>query len=394
MTKVKLGVWLACRPNSGGMFQYNLSVLGALQKIQSSEFEIVAAYLDDLWRPILASFCIRGIPFRRTLLSKIFYRYFRFIPVLTQQKLGTKFFSDVSKIDAEACDLWLFPSQDIFSFLLPVDSLVAVHDLMHRYERRFPEVGSPREYLSREYLYSNIVRFSKGVLVDSRIGKVHVTESYGTDPNKVFTLPYAPPPSFVGGEGERTEDLSILKKIPKKFLFYPAQFWEHKNHFRLVQAIHAVKAMHPDIALVLSGSPKNAYEKIKMEVERLELTSQVIFLGYIEEFELKAIYRRARALVMPTFFGPTNIPPLEAFSMNCPVAVSGIYGMPEQLGDAALYFRPESVEELTRTIERLWTDDVLCKELIEKGSRRLNELSQDQFNRRLFDIISSLVLTR
>lgn len=42
-------------------------------------------------------------------------------------------------------------------------------------------------------------------------------------------------------------------------------------------------------------------------------------------------YRRARRMVMPTYFGPTNIPPLEANALGCPVAVSKVYGMPEQL---------------------------------------------------------------
>jgi hypothetical protein len=48
------------------------------------------------------------------------------------------------------------------------------------------------------------------------------------------------------------------------------------------------------------------------------------------------LYRRARALVMP----------LEAFEIGCPVAISGIYAMPEQAGDAALLFNPESVDEM------------------------------------------------
>ena len=49
-----------------------------------------------------------------------------------------------------------------------------------------------------------------------------------------------------------------------------------------------------------------------------------------------SFYKYAVALVMPTFFGPTNIPPLEAFALGCPVITSNIYGIPEQVGDAAL----------------------------------------------------------
>jgi glycosyltransferase involved in cell wall biosynthesis len=90
---------------------------------------------------------------------------------------------------------------------------------------------------------------------------------------------------------------------------------------------------------------------------------------------------------MPTHFGPTNIPPLEAFLVGCPVAVSGIYGIPEQVGDAALLFDPESVEEIAKCIERLWTDDALCVMLAAQGKQRAAAWGQEQFNARLREII-------
>ena len=97
---------------------------------------------------------------------------------------------------------------------------------------------------------------------------------------------------------------------------------------------------------------------------------------------------------MPTYYGPTNIPPLEAFSVGCPVAISGIYGMPEQVGDAALLFNPDSVDEIASSIRRLWTDDKLCAELSEKGSKKAAQWGQKQFNERLRGIIAGLTVER
>ena len=103
------------------------------------------------------------------------------------------------------------------------------------------------------------------------------------------------------------------------------------------------------------------------------------------------LYRRARALVMPTFCGPTNIPPLEAFVVGCPVAISGIYGMPDQVGDAGLLFDPESVEEIVDCIRRLWTDDRLCAELSERGKTRADSWGPRQFNERLREIVEASI---
>jgi glycosyltransferase involved in cell wall biosynthesis len=95
-------------------------------------------------------------------------------------------------------------------------------------------------------------------------------------------------------------------------------------------------------------------------------------------------------MVMPTFFGPTNIPPLEAFATGCPAAVSNIYGMPEQIGEAALFFDPVSDAEISGALLRLWTDDALCEELSARGLTRLAQRDQDCFNQRLLSILRGL----
>jgi glycosyltransferase involved in cell wall biosynthesis len=102
------------------------------------------------------------------------------------------------------------------------------------------------------------------------------------------------------------------------------------------------------------------------------------------------IYQRARALIMPTFFGPTNIPPLEAFSLGCPVAISKIYGMPEQVGNAALLFDPSSETEIAEIMYRLWTDDELCDTLARKGRVRATIWNRSTFQERFEEILNCI----
>ena len=106
-------------------------------------------------------------------------------------------------------------------------------------------------------------------------------------------------------------------------------------------------------------------------------------MDYVPNDVLGGIYMRARAFVMPTFYGPTNIPPLEAIALGCPVAVSNIYGMPNQLGDAALYFDNTSSKDVANCIERLWLDDHLSLQLKENGQKHFNKWNQTHFDARL-----------
>jgi glycosyltransferase involved in cell wall biosynthesis len=181
-------------------------------------------------------------------------------------------------------------------------------------------------------------------------------------------------------------------QLPEKFFFYPAQLYRHKNHRALVAAIALMKDTHPDVNLVLVGATeRNGYDDLRALVEAKGLTGHVQFLGYVPDSDMPGFYGRARALVMPTFFGPTNIPPLEAFEAGCPVATSRIYGIPDQLGDAALYFDPRSVEEMHDCLVRLWQDDALCADLAERGREHARRWGPVQFGARFREIIGALI---
>ena len=69
----------------------------------------------------------------------------------------------------------------------------------------------------------------------------------------------------------------------------------------------------------------------------MNLEDRVRFAGFVSDKELVSLYLQSVALVMPTYFGPTNIPPLEAFKLKVPVIYSDLLGSKEQAGKAALY---------------------------------------------------------
>lgn len=122
-------------------------------------------------------------------------------------------------------------------------------------------------------------------------------------------------------------------------------------------------------------------------VIQLDLVDDVIFLGYVSDNAIGLLYRRARAMIMPTFSGPTNIPPLEAMKSGCPSAVSNIYAMPEQTKGAALLFDPESVEDMASAMAKLWEDDELCRELSERGKIVNSEWTKEHFDTCFFEIL-------
>jgi glycosyltransferase involved in cell wall biosynthesis len=391
--KKKIGLYLESIPFGGGMFQYNQTLIDALLQLPRDRYEVVAAYRNEHWENYLKGVAITQVKVRASSKAGLLVRKAwrtAHLPTDAWRSLSRYLLPEVQDLIAQRADAWIFPTQDSLAYQSKhYEAIGTVHDIMHRYEGSFPEVSANGQYRLREELLSNIARYAKAVLVDSEYGKKQLMESYHTPPDRIYPLPYIAP-KYIHHYVPRP-DFEKRYTLPARFIFYPAQFWMHKNHLRLVRAVHEVKKEFPDIALVLVGSKNNAFAEVERTVAELGLQKQVFFMGYVPDEDMPEFYKRARALVMPTFFGPTNIPPLEAFQLGCPVAISGIYGMPEQAGDAALLFDPKSVPEMAAAIGRLWRDDALCRMLAEKGRQRATTWQQAHFTERFRRIIQEVV---
>ena len=101
--------------------------------------------------------------------------------------------------------------------------------------------------------------------------------------------------------------------------------------------------------------------------QKLHLLDDIFFTGFISNKELIALYKFSLALVMPTYFGPTNIPPLEAFNIGVPVIYSDLPGLRDQVGDAALLIDLNDPSSLSKCILKLRENNNLRNNLIKKG---------------------------
>jgi len=388
--KLRIGLFLDAEPAWGGAFHYSQTVLDAVSSFPRDRFEVVVGYASPIWASALKEHELPAIPVHSTLWKVLSSkRVCQYLPIPWWRSYGPLLSTMIRRLLMQGCDVWIFPAQETWTYLLPMPSLGTIFDLMHRYERRFKESSGYGLYRCRERHYSNLCRWSKGVFVDSEVGKHHVMESYGLDADRVYVLPFVAPKYIE--TISNPEAFNARYTLPGKFFFYPAQFWEHKNHKALVSAVALLKREIPDLNLVFVGFKNNGYSSTIELVRHFDLTNNIHFLGYVPDSDMPELYRRARALLMPTFYGPTNIPPLEAMALGCPVAVSRIYGMPEQLADAALFFDPASVEQIAQAMKTLWHDDGLYKELSRRGLIQSSRWTQSHFNQRLQDIVEKVL---
>jgi glycosyltransferase involved in cell wall biosynthesis len=300
-------------------------------------------------------------------------------------------------------DLMLYPLAHSFAFEVDIPYMVAIHDLQHRLQPKFAEVSAKGEWIGREYLYRNAARHATLIVADSDVGREDIMQCYGpygVDPDHVRVLPYCPPPYFRVGDPTSSQERArkLYSRLPKSYLFYPANFWPSKNHLHLVEALVDLRARYGlCIPLVLCGSRggplrDRTFRDVMAAAERGGVTQQVCYLGYVPDELIAGLFAGATGLVMPTFFGPTNIPVVESWAVGCPVITSRLHGITEHVGDAALLVNPTSVREIAEAIRALWIDEELRASLAQRGRKRGAAYTGLDFNERFSSVMEEAIL--
>ena len=127
--------------------------------------------------------------------------------------------------------------------------------------------------------------------------------------------------------------------------------------------------------------------KIKEYITADGINEYISIQGFVSDGQMKYLYKNAVALVMPTYFGPTNIPPLEAMMLGCPVIVSDKYAMKEQVGNAGLLCNPDSPESIADCILQVWNDEELRKNMVKRGYEQSQKWTISDFKKCFFRIV-------
>ncbi|MEI6704002.1 MAG: glycosyltransferase family 1 protein, partial [Deltaproteobacteria bacterium] len=247
---------------------------------------------------------------------------------------------------------------------------------------------------ARERHFKNLLPRAARIITGTGAGKEEIIKYYQVPENLVQVVPF-PTPQFALSPPVTEEQQAGESQIPENYLFYPAQFWPHKNHVGLLLALKILRDKFGlNFNLVFTGSDKGNLGYVQKMVKELGLEDKVTFLGFVETDFLRELYRRAFALVFPTFLGPDNLPPLEAFALGCPVIASNVEGAEEQLGSAALLFDPKNPEEMALRIKELHDSPAIRDELIRLGHERALSWTAKDYVERMLQIIDDFAPIR
>jgi glycosyltransferase involved in cell wall biosynthesis len=367
----KLGVVVLAGPDLGGTYQYTLSMLQALR--HTSGFEITL-YGD----PQNPDFVKTGYPISRFSESRA-----QQLAALTAHRAGVRLpdpFMPQDIVLAPIFSLALLHTAKPFAYTL--------HDLQERY---YPGNFSFWQRAWRHQVHSQLLHRAHRVICESRYVKTDIVRFFGIPEARAAVMPAPPQQQFFAEQDvDRLRAVRTRLQLPGKFLFYPAQFWPHKNHLRLIEAFREVAGEVPDMNLVLTGKKRDQYEAVMSAVDKFGLQQKVRYLGYVEQQDVQAIYRLATALVMPSLFESVSIPIYEAFQTGTPVIAADILAIPEQVGDAALLFDPTSIASIKQAILKITGDPEAARLLGKRGKDLMSAMTPERYGAQLQSLLLGL----
>jgi len=250
--------------------------------------------------------------------------------------------------------------------------ITTLWDLCHRDNPEFPEVRAFGEFYARENTHRNLVASAYLTLCDSCNLAQLASFRYGVDRDRFLPMPFGVSPLLDRQKSLSTEQVQKKYKIPQHYYYYPAQFWAHKNHIRILDALAILRDQHNyRPAVVFSGKDFGSLDWVLRSIRERRLELQVFILGFIPSDEVRGLYEGAAAIVMPTYFGPTNLPPLEAWSVGVPLIYSR--HLFAQVQDAAELVDPDDSQSVADAMLRILSDE-RRSQLVSAGVRRLYEI--------------------
>ncbi|PKM87593.1 hypothetical protein CVU83_02830 [Candidatus Falkowbacteria bacterium HGW-Falkowbacteria-2] len=286
----------------------------------------------------------------------------------------------------EKLDLIHFPHFNV-PLLTPSPFVVTIHDLiLTKFPSRRASMLPPLLYWMKQAAYRLVVRTAvkraKAIITVSEFTKKDIIDKFSASPEKIF-ITYEGVVDFNQAVSTEMSSREVLDKygITQPYLLYVGNAYPHKNLSRLISSYVDVRKALPELSLVMVGKNDYFYQRVRAEAEQLGLydatngKGKIVFPGYVPDSLLGTLYRNALLYVFPSLYEGFGLPPLEAMSCSCPVASSNQASLPEILSDAAVYFDPYDVDNISMTLRNLAGDESRRAAMVLKGREHIKKFS-------------------
>ncbi|MCA2846808.1 MAG: glycosyltransferase, partial [Microcystis sp. M074S1] len=307
---MKIAVLISCLSEEiGGGYTFESQLLEEIIKVSAYlSHELILFIPNPQKSDYLINLPIQVVSTHRSVIERIYsYLAFRFKFIVHKLFNTTYTFEYKNGLKRHINNLIRHYKIDIILSLSPIaftqidcPYITPIWDLAHRIYPYFPEVSSNGQWEERENYYTHVIKRATFIITGTEAGKAEIEKFYQIPPERIKVIPLFTP-KLQSKTNSINQDITQKYCIPKQYLFYPAQFWSHKNHVSILLAMQMLKNDYGlNLSLVLVGSDKGNADYVKSMVQKLELSGYVYFLGFVPQEDMQPLYCQAFALIYMT----------------------------------------------------------------------------------------------
>ena len=243
--------------------------------------------------------------------------------------------------------------------------VITVHDMTYE---KYPDLF--QDSISIIQQKKEIITKANHIIAISEHTKKDIIETLGISPQKIDVI-------YHGCSLQSTISKPNLH-LPQRYILFVGDRTSYKNFQRLAEAFSIIHQTDAHLHLICAGKP---FSKAESElISRIGIASHTLRIS-VNDQHLKELYNRALLFVYPSYYEGFGIPILEAYTCNCPVALSQASCFPEIAENAAAYFDPFSVSSMAEAIKSVIYDEAERTRLILAGKERIKLYSWEKATR-------------
>lgn len=330
-----------------GGHNYLLNLVKALVAHQENRLTPVLFVGDERTNAEMAAFAgTRGLELVTTPLLNAGRRYRSLMQamVLGRDASMQRLFIE-RKIDV------VFESAQFFGWRLGLPSIAWIPDFQHKVLSHLFSRGA---WWKREIGFRAQVLGGRTIMLSSDDARNACERYYPATRGRTHTVHFAVPP---GDEISSAEARAVadLYGLPAHFFFMPNQFWRHKNHGLVLDALEILHRRGRQVVVAASGKqadPRDPgyFATFTARLKNSGLQDSFRLLGMIPYQHVASLMRSSLALINPSLFEGWSTTVEEARSMGTPMILSDLEVHREQMGKEAIYFNRYSGEALAEAL--------------------------------------------
>jgi len=260
-------------------------------------------------------------------------------------------------------------------FLVPparAPRVATIHDLSFLL---VPELGHPRLVRFLRAAVPRTLRLARHIIAVSEAVRADLIRLYRVDPDRVHTIYHGVSTTMQPVEPARRQPLLASLGVRDPYVIAVGTIEPRKGYPILLRAVESLAHEIGDLQLVIVGSPGWLSRPIEADIIAAERRGRVVWLRWVDDATLAALYSGARAFVTASYYEGFNLPLLEALACATPAVATDLTVHHEVAGEAALYVPVAAPERLADALRALLTDETLNARLRAAASVRASRFS-------------------